>query len=823
MVLKVLRKNLFYITWVLPLLLLLPSHTVAYSPYNSSFTPDHIRYLQNETRALLTHSWDSYMKFAFPYDEITPITCQPYGPDWDDFEDTVRNDARGNISLMVLDNLDTLIIFEKWDELEYVLKYLRDNQWVMFEQDTIVQVFETSIRHLGGLLSAHLLLTDVTNKSKLPEKYGRFEKICDKYDGFLLKMAHDLGMKLIPSYKTKTNIPVPRINLKGGLSVVPPRLQKDACTSGVMTPVLEFTLLSKLTGDYQFEYYTQLSFWKLWSLKLELNLLPMTIDPISNYWKDSISGIGANIDSFYEYAAKSSILFNDDYMWSVFKTSYKALLSHLAQGGKGTMIFPNIGVYDGVIFSDWIDLLGAFWSGLQVLTGQLEDAIKTHIVYLKIWDYFDLIPERWKYNHNSIKNKKKKFRAEDSIDLEWYPLRPEFIESTYYLYRATRDPMYLQIGERVLNLLNDKYKAPCGLSGLQDVRINLRQDVMESFVVGETLKYLYLLFDTNDEIFLHDSSVMNNKNWIFSTEAHPLWLSKEMDVLGDSKDLNESFSKRMFNKYISKSTKDLIDTPNASFIRNITLPTPRSFEIESSSDISHIAKRDPFAGRFEMCQLNPWTKSSSSFLESSYYKWPYLFNADYAFAKSLKKPRYLNQTNLDGSYVELTKDFYDKFTMFGDDSALVCPRMATTSIYEVFWGDIKQSGYVEISEIYHTKKVKDSIMAPGDLWIPELDALRVVLEELVPGKIDTCNNYITEDYILSLQDSEEVNQIKLINSCLRIKRVNGITLEDDAIVWTLPFEQPQQPSKGLTAIAITSDARVVIQGKVVENLLVWYG
>ena len=72
--------------------------------------------------------------------------------------------------------------------------------------------------------------------------------------------------------------------------------------------------------------------------------------------------------------------------------------------------------------------------------------------------------------------------------------------------------MYLQIGERVLNLLNDKYTAPCGLSGLQDVRINLRQDVMESFVVGETLKYLYLLFDTKDEIFLHDSSIMNNKN-----------------------------------------------------------------------------------------------------------------------------------------------------------------------------------------------------------------------------------------------------------------------------------------------------------------------
>ena len=64
----------------------------------------------------------------FPFDEITPISCEPLGPDFDDYENTVRNDARGNISLMVLDNIDTLIIFERWDELEYILKYLLDNK-----------------------------------------------------------------------------------------------------------------------------------------------------------------------------------------------------------------------------------------------------------------------------------------------------------------------------------------------------------------------------------------------------------------------------------------------------------------------------------------------------------------------------------------------------------------------------------------------------------------------------------------------------------------------------------------------------------------------
>lgn len=812
----------------------------AYSPYNSSFTPDHIRYLQNETQALFDHAWQSYMKHAFPFDEITPISCEPLGPDFDNYENTVRNDARGNISLMVLDNIDTLIIFERWDELEYILQYLLDNKQDFFNQDTIVQVFETCIRHLGGLLSGHLLLTDITNKPiTLSNKYQPLHKISEKYNGFLLEMAHDLGLRLIPSYQTSiTNIPLPRINLAYGLKKVPPKLQRDACTSGVMTPVLEFTLLSRLTGDRQFEYYSQLSFWKLWSLKLALNLLPMTIDPIANQWKDSITGVGASIDSFYEYAAKLAILFNDDYMWTVFKSSYRALLTHLAQGGKGTMIFPNVGIYDGVVFSPWIDLLGAFWSGLQVLTGQLQDAIKTHVVYLKIWDFFDLIPERWIYNHehyqkNKAKRHKKRFKAEDSIDLEWYPLRPEFIESTYYLYRATKDPMYLQIGERVLNLLRDRYQAPCGLSGLQDVRTAERQDRMESFVVGETLKYLYLLFDTKDEIFLHNTTIMQNKNWIFSTEAHPLWLNKKIDLIGDSltQSSNEISSKlggKPFHKNSLKSEKELLKVPNSAFIRNITLPQPELVDIEGiTEDVSHIAKKLPFAGRFDTCQLNPWHKSPDSFLESSYYKWPYLFNADYAFENSLKKPRYLSQTNLDGSYIELTKEFYNKFTMFTSAANLICPRTSTTTVYEVFWGDIKQCEYTEVSEIYHTRFSNESLMAPGDIWIPTLNGLRVVLEELVPGKVDTFNNVVTEEQLLALQDSNDENDndddgIRLINSGLRIKRVNGVVIEEGMILWTLPFEQPEESNEeGM--IGITEDARVVIQGKVVENLFVWYG
>ncbi|KAI5954048.1 GPI13 [Candida margitis] len=808
MVIKAVNKSFLFI-WTLCCVL---RFCVSDSLYNSSFTPNHVRYLKNETKQLFQHAWKSYMTYGFPFDEVRPLTCEPYGPDYSDYTNTVRNDAMANISSTLLDNIDTLIIMEQWDDLESALQHLKDNQVEFFNQDSVVQVFETTIRFLGGLLSAHLILTDVTNRDiSLPPSYNRFKDISANYNGFLLEMAYDLGLRLIPSYQTKTNIPFPRINLKSGLKKVPPALQKDACTSGVTTPVLEFTLLSKLTGDFQFEYYTQQSFWKLWSSKSALNLMPMSIDPFSNQWKDSITGIGASIDSFYEYAAKSAIIFNDNDMWSVFHASYKALLTHSAQEFHGTMIFPNVGTEDGILFGDWIDSLGAFWSGLQVLTGHLTHAIKTHVVYLKIWDYFDSIPERWIYVHHK-KNKRKRFKTEDSIALEWYPLRPEFIESTYYLYRATKDPMYLHIGERILELFKTKFRAQCGFSGIQNINTGERQNRMETFVLGETLKYLYLLFDEEEKVFLHRPELMGSKNWVFSTEAHPLWFHKGLKSLQNSK-----FKANSAGVIPADITEDQF-TP--AIIKNTTLREPRVYEIPGHDSIPHVGKKDPFGDRLHTCELNPLTKSTTGLLESSYYSWQNLFGADYLYAKSLIKPLYSNQTNLDGSYIELNPSFFAKFAAF--DTPLTSQRMPSTTSYEVFWGDIKDCEFAEVSELtFVGQNTTESIILPGDLWIPALSGLRIVVEELTLGSIDSRNAVVTDEYISRIKDDSFDDNSKHIkaNEILRILRVNGVKVSQGAVIWTLPFE-PSPREKG--AIRITAEGRVVIQGKVVENLIVCY-
>ncbi|KAJ1950338.1 hypothetical protein FBU59_000727, partial [Linderina macrospora] len=101
-------------------------------------------------------------------------------------------------------------------------------------------------------------------------------------------------------------------------------------------------------------------------------------------------------------------------------------------------------------------------------------------------------------------------------DVVFYPLRPEFVESTYFLYRATRDPFYLDVGEMVLRDLNELQRTECGYASMQNVNTHVIEERMESFLLSETLKYLYLLFD--DENPLHSA----DSNYVFTTEGHVL-------------------------------------------------------------------------------------------------------------------------------------------------------------------------------------------------------------------------------------------------------------------------------------------------------------
>ncbi|PYL00896.1 MAG: glycoside hydrolase family 47, partial [Verrucomicrobia bacterium] len=95
-----------------------------------------------------------------------------------------------------------------------------------------------------------------------------------------------------------------------------------------------------------------------------------------------------------------------------------------------------------------------------------------------------------------------------------YHLRPEIIESTYYLHYYTGAREYRQMGETMFNDFVKYCRTDTGYAALQNVITKEKRDEMESFLFAETFKYFYLLFATPQAVdFDHIT---------FNTEGHPL-------------------------------------------------------------------------------------------------------------------------------------------------------------------------------------------------------------------------------------------------------------------------------------------------------------
>jgi len=162
-------------------------------------------------------------------------------------------------------------------------------------------------------------------------------------------------------------------------------------------------------------------------------------------------------------------------------------------------------MHSGSTVYTWTDSLSAFWPGLQVIVGDIDHAIEAYSKFLSLWKKYNAVPERFDV-----------IRGVSINGINNYPLRPEFIESTYLLYRATKDPQYLQIGINILMSLQ-KCRVECGYASISDVETFKLEDRMDSFFLSETCKYLYLLFDVDNFV--------NKENYLFTTEGHLLPLN----------------------------------------------------------------------------------------------------------------------------------------------------------------------------------------------------------------------------------------------------------------------------------------------------------
>ncbi|PAV55972.1 hypothetical protein WR25_25440 [Diploscapter pachys] len=408
---------------------------------------------------------------------------------------SIRLFLSSSFSLTLIDSLDTLVVLGAVDEFEDAVKKVIEE--VRFDSDFVVSVFETNIRILGGLLSAHLLVDVV--RAKYPDRL-KF------YNGQLLRMAQEVGDRLMPAFNTTSGLPFSRINLRHGMLEYLKR-QKDTCTACGGTMLLEMAALSRLTGNPLYEEKARKAMDFLWSQRHRASDLMGTVLNIdSGDWVRRDSGIGAGIDSYYEYCLKSYILLNEeDYLFR-FNKHYDAVMRYVNKGP----LFVDVHMHRPTVASrSFMDSLLAFWPGLQVLKGDVKRAVEMHEMLYQVIQKHKFLPEAFTHD----------------FQVHWgeHPLRPEFIESTYFLYRATKDPHYLEVAKNIMDSINRYVRVPCGFAGVKDVRTMTHEDRMDSFVLSETFKYLYLIFAEPEDLLLDPD------NFVLTTEAHFLPLS-----IGDS-------------------------------------------------------------------------------------------------------------------------------------------------------------------------------------------------------------------------------------------------------------------------------------------------
>ncbi|XP_034196339.2 ER degradation enhancer, mannosidase alpha-like 2 isoform X1 [Osmia lignaria lignaria] len=446
--------------------------------------------LKEEARDMFYHAYNAYMDNAYPADELMPLSCKGRyrgsEPNRGDIDSTL-----GNFSLTLVDTLDTLVVLGDLEEFENAVKLVARD--VSFDTDVIVSLFETNIRMLGGLLSGHILAEYLQQRAD----------IMPWYRGELLNLAKDLGYRFLPAFNTTTGIPYGRINLKYGMKGVPLEISRETCTACAGSMILEMAALSRLTGESVFEEKAQKAMDVLWRMRHRgTDLMGSVLNVHSGDWVRRDSGVGAGIDSYYEYCLKAYILLGDEKYLGRFNKHYQAVMKYVSQG---PMLLDVHMHRPNTNSKNFMDALLAFWPGLQVLKGDIKPAVETHEMLYQVMQRHNFIPEA--------------FTTDFQVHWGHHPLRPEFLESTYFLYRATGDHYYLGVGRKVLKSLQTYARVPCGYAAVSDVRTNKHDDTMDSFVLSETFKYLFLLFTEPGEL------VLDLDEFIFTTEGHLLPLT----------------------------------------------------------------------------------------------------------------------------------------------------------------------------------------------------------------------------------------------------------------------------------------------------------
>jgi mannosyl-oligosaccharide alpha-1,2-mannosidase len=470
---------------------------------------------QEAVRAAFEKSWGAYRTHAWGSDELLPVTGG-------------RVETYGGYAATLVDALDTLWIMGLKDEFHGAVRLVARIDW-METNDTALNLFELTIRHLGGLLGAY----DLSQEKALLDK------------------AVELGDMLLAAFDTPNRMPNFWLNFVDVREARQVAGTNDPSASPT-TLSMELTRLAQLTGENRY-YDAVHRVTQLLARTQDKSRLPGMWPTTINFREEKVDqgdfSIGALADSLYEYLLKMHLLTGglEPVYEELYRKTIKTIEDHLLFRGHLPPTEQDL-LFVGRVFVDEAtgphlraesEHLACFAGGMFGLGGKVLDGLASHVAVGEqlargcAWVYAafptGLMPEIYGIDPCTRPQgcgwDEEEWFASGDLALPRgfthareprYMLRPEAAESLFVLWRITGKAEFREAAWRMFQAVVGATETELAFSAIEDVTVageTRKTDAMQSFWLAETLKYFYLIFSAPGDISLDE--------WVLNTEAHP--------------------------------------------------------------------------------------------------------------------------------------------------------------------------------------------------------------------------------------------------------------------------------------------------------------
>jgi mannosyl-oligosaccharide alpha-1,2-mannosidase len=404
------------------------------------------RALAADVKAQMSFAWQGYKARAWGHDQVKPVSGG---------HEAFFFPGR-RMGLTIVEALDTLWLMGLDEQFEEGLNWVLAN--LRFDVDAEIQLFECSIRLLGGLLAAHHACGDAR----------------------LLALAQDLGSRLTPAFeRSATGMPYRFVNLRTGA------VRRDPVTfpAEVGSYLPEWGTLAKLTGERRFYDLPKAAVQAMFDRRSHIGLLADTIDIESGKWLSRQATVGPPSDSYYEYLWDAWQLHGDLDTRRWYDTLTAAILKHQQVKVDGRLWFARVDFETGQVLNHHQTELDAFYGGLLGQGGAMKQGVANALAWSAVQDRFGVIPEGFDYDT---------LQATTPSNA----LRPELADAALNLWLLDRDPRWRQICRRHFETMKRTSRTTWGYSGIADVTKTpmTLDDACPGYWWAEQMKYYWLIF-----------------------------------------------------------------------------------------------------------------------------------------------------------------------------------------------------------------------------------------------------------------------------------------------------------------------------------------